>query len=425
MKILRTVPIFILASLLVGCSSGKDINNNKLVIWAWDNNYNIPIMEQAEKVYKEETSQDIEFDIKEMSNADTKSKLLTSVASNVTKGLPNIMLVDDDDLQNLISNQPEIFVDLSEHIDFKEFVPYKVKNAQYQDGIYAMPFDVGTAGLFYRQDILEKAGFSEEDLQDLTWQDFLQVVEKTNEITGNYVLSFVPNRATHYLQIAMQSAGKWYFDDEGNVTIKNNEVLKEMLPVLKELHDKKLVKPVDYFSPEGVGAVTSGEIPVVISGVWFIPTIKSAKEFKGKWNYVPVPKLENVETATHFSNLGGASWVVLKDAPNKDIAIDFLKKVYAGNQKFYQEILVKHSAIGSYLPARDVEGFKKEDDYFQNKMVYKDFSEWSEKVPSVNYHADTAIAVEAIRSVLQPYYDEQLTLDETLEKAETYYLKQK
>ncbi len=223
------------------------------------------------------------------------------------------------------------------------------------------------------------------------------------------------------MQMAMQSAGVWYFDKEGKVYFKNNPVIREMAEVLKEIEKNNLAKPVDYFAAEGIGAVTSGEVAAVVSAVWYSATIKSAEDQAGKWAYTTIPKLETVKNATHYSNLGGSSWMVLEDSPNKEAAIDFLKTEFAGNDEFYQEILVDNGAVGTYLPSQTGEAYQYKDPYFNDAQIYKDFSEWMEKIPGVDYGVNTNIAMEALRSVLQDYFDDKISLDEMLEQAEDYY----
>ncbi|WP_236620731.1 extracellular solute-binding protein [Carnobacterium inhibens] len=259
----------------------------------------------------------------------------------------------------------ESFSELSEEIDFAQFAPYKVEAVTHNEGIYAVPFDSGSAGLYYRTDYLAEAGYTEEDMQNLTWSKFVDIGKDVKEKTGKWFVAFIPNRGTHYIQMAMQSAG-----------------------------------------------------------VWYSATINSAEDQAGKWAYTNLPLLETVENATPYSNLGGSSWFVLEDSPNKDLAIEFLKTEFAGNDEFYQDILVENGAVGTYIPSQTGEAYQYKDPYFNDAQIYKDFSSWAEEIPGVDYGVNTSVAYEALRSVLQDYFDDKLTLDEILEQAEEYYTMQ-
>lgn len=420
------------ASLLAACTGGPEANpedfasgdDNTITVWAWDTNFNIPIAEKAAEYYKQAGHEDVTVNVVEMSNEDTKQKLVSGFTSGVSEGLPDIMLMDDYDVQNYITNYEGKFAELSDEIDFSQFAEYKVENATSGDGVYAIPFDSGSAGLYYRTDYLEEAGYTPEDMQDLTWFEFVEIGKDVKEATGKWFVAFIPNRGTHYIQMAMQSAGLWYFDENGEIYLKDNPAVREMAEILKAIEENELAKPVDYFAPEGIGAVTSGEVAAVNSAIWFSATIRSAEDQAGKWAYTNVPQLETVDNATPYSNLGGASWVILEDSPNKDLAIDFMKTQFAGNDEFYQDILVENGAVGTYLPSQSGEAYQFEDPFFNDAPIYKDFSDWMAEIPGVDYGNNTQAAVDALRSVLQDYFDGNLTLDEMLEKAEENYTMQ-
>lgn len=414
---------------LAACSNGEDTgtdsvaenNEETLTVWAWDANFNIPIMEKAGEYYKEDGHENFQLDIVEMSNDDTKQKMVSAFTSGVSEGLPDIVLMDDYDVPGYLMNYEGKFADLTNEIDFADFAAYKVDNATYQDQVYAVPFDSGSAGLYYRTDYLEEAGYSQEDMQDLTWTEFVEIGKAVKEKTGKWFLVFIPGRGTHYMQMAMQSAGLWYFDENGEIFLKDNPAIREMAPILKEIEKNQLAKPVNYFEPEGIGAVTSGEVAAVNSAIWFSATLRSAEDQSGKWAYTHLPMLETVEGATPYSNLGGSSWLILNESPNKELAIDFLKSQFAGNDEFYQDILVENGAVGTYLPSQTGEAYQYEDPFFNDAQIYKDFSEWMEEIPGVDYGENTQAAIDAIRTVLQSYFDDTLSLDEMLEQAEETY----
>lgn len=421
--------VIVTGVLFAGCGGNQETadsqdfastDENTLTVWAWDTNFNIPIMEKAGEYYNADNDA-IDLNVVEMSNEDTKQKMVSSFTSGVSEGLPDIVLMDDYDVQNYLLNYEGKFAELSEDIDFDQFAPYKVTNATYQEGVYAVPFDSGSAGLYYRKDYLSEAGIDESELTNLTWSKFVEIGETVKEKTGKWFVAFIPNRGTHYIQMAMQSAGLWYFDEDGNIFLKDNPAIREMLPILKTIEEKELAKPVDYFAPEGIGAVTSGEVAAVNSAIWFSATIRSAEDQKGKWGYTNLPQLETVSGATPYSNLGGSSWLVLNDSPNKALAIDFLKQEFAGNDEFYQEILVENGAVGTYLPSQEGEAYQYEDPFFDDAPIYKDFSSWMADIPAVDYGVNTQAAVDALRGGMQSYFDGAMSLEDMLTEAENTY----
>ncbi len=192
----------------------------------------------------------------------------------------------------------------------------------------------------------------------------------------------------------LQSAGSWYFNDDGTTNIKDNPVFKAALTTwVKMLQTPELYKPVSGWG-DYTGAFNNGEVAGVFTGVWMTGGIKG--------NNMPANgrlrrrRVWILEGSTHYSNLGGSSWYVLSSAPAKDAAIDFLKTVWGGDVDFYQKILVGQGAFSSYLPAREGEAYSAKDDYFGGQAVWADFSDWQAKIPAVNYgiftnEADAAV----------------------------------
>ncbi|WP_028273256.1 ABC transporter substrate-binding protein [Atopococcus tabaci] len=324
-------------------SEGGGAGGDTLTVWAWDANFNVPIMEKAGQYYTEQVDGAPNVEVVEMANEDVMQRLISGFTSGVSEGLPDIVLMDDYDAQRMLTGYEGKFSELSEHIDMSQFADYKVDLVSHNDGVYVVPFDSGSAGLYYRTDYLEQAGYTQEDMQDLTWSEFVEIGKDVKEATGKWFLVFIPGRGTHYMQMAM---------------------------------------PVDYFSPEAVGAVTSGDVAAVNSAIWYSATIRSAEDQSGLWAYTNVPQLETVDNATPYTNLGGASWYVWEDSPNKEAAIELLETQFAGNEEFYQEILVENGAVGTYIPAQGGEAF---------------------------------------RSVMQQYMDGEISLDDMIQQAEEYY----
>jgi len=130
----------------------------------------------------------------------------------------------------------------------------------------------------------------------------------------------------------------------------------------------------------------------------------------------------NIKGAVNASNLGGSSWYVLQNSKNKDVAIDFLKKIYARDSSFYQKILVDRGAVGTWLPAQNGSAYKAKDPFFGNQSIYTLFSDWMKKIPSVDYGMFTYEADAAIMAVMPDVYSGKISIDEALKRAEEQFI---
>lgn len=389
-----------------------------LTVWCWDENFNIPIMEIAADYYREAGHEDFEIEIINVEENDLETKSITAFTSGVSEGMPDILLMGDYSAQKFLINFAGKYADLTDYIDFSQFASNKVADYTVDGRVYGVPFDSGSAGIYYRKDLFAQAGYYEEDLQDLTWSELVEIGKDVKKATGKYVFVFTPYKGTHYMQIALQSCGKWFYGEDGKANFVDNEVIRYMSKILKEMYELELIYPVDYWSAEGIGAIQNGNIAAHISAVWYVPTLTAIEEMSGLWGYTNIPIVEGVKGATKYSNIGGSSWVVLEDSKNKELAIDFLKTVYAGNNDFYQEILVKHGAVATYLPSTSGKAYEEEVEFFGGAKVFKDFAEWGKNIPEVFYGENTGAAQDALRSVLQDYLSGNLSLDEALKTAE-------
>jgi lactose/L-arabinose transport system substrate-binding protein len=316
-------------------TSDSSDKEETLTVWCWDENFNIPIMETAAEYYKKAGHENFKINVVNVEENDVETKSITAFTSGVSDGMPDILLMGDYSAQNFLTNYAGKYADLTDSIDFSQFAQNKVADYTVDGHVYGVPFDSGSAGMYYRKDLFEQAGYTADDLKNITWTQLVEIGKKVKEATGKYVFVFTPYKGTHYMQMALQSCGQWFYKEDGSANFANNQVIRYMADILKQMYKADLIYPVDYWSAEGVGAVQNGDVAAHLSAVWYIPTLTSVPDASGKWGYTNLPTVEGVDGATQYSNIGGSSWVVLEDSKNKDLAIDFLKTVYAGNDEFY------------------------------------------------------------------------------------------
>lgn len=369
----------------------------EVTVWCWDPNFNVAIIKQAGEIYAKDHP-DFKLNVVDFAKADLEQKLQTGLASGVADGMPDIVLIEDYGAQKYLQSFPDAFAPLSDKVDYSGYAPYKVKLATLDDKVYSIPFDSGVTGFYYRKDLLSEAGFQPADLQDITWDKYIEIAKAVEAKTGKKFLAFDPNDAG-LTRIIMQSAGGWYFDKDGNLDIEGNAALKGALEVIQKIQQEKIFRPAAGWA-DWVGAFTSGEVASVTTGVWITGTVKSQPEQAGNWGIAPIPKL-SIEGATHYSNLGGSSWYVLGASKVKDEAADFLNQIFTKDVDFYQKILVERGAVGSLLAARNGEAYKSTDAFFGGEPIWQTFSDWLAKVPPVNYGTFTN-EVDSVVAAHQP-----------------------
>jgi lactose/L-arabinose transport system substrate-binding protein len=421
----RLLSMMVILALVLSLAACGNNNNNeasgsmevkedaKITIWAWDPNFNIAIMEEAKARFAN-VYPDVEIEIVDYAKGDLEQKLHTNLASGVTNGLPDIVLIEDYNAQMYLQSYPGSFADLTGQINHGDFVNYKTELMSMDSKVYGVPFDSGVAGFYYRSDILAEAGYEAADLQDITWDEFINIAQDVKDKTGKAMIAWDANDGG-VMRIMMQSAGKWYFDDEGQPSLADNEALKEAVRIYEIISNSDFIKPTTGWG-EWVGAFNSGDTASVITGVWITGSVKAEASQSGQWAVAPVPRL-NVTGSKNASNLGGSSWYVLDSSEAKGTAVAFLNEVYGKDVDFYQKILVDRGAVGSYKPSQSGEAYVAEDAFFNGQTVYADFAEWMAEIPAINYGTYTYEADAAIFAQMGEVYNGG-SIEDALKKAE-------
>lgn len=389
--------MFGIAMASVSFLSVAAVSAGEISVWVWDANFNGAAMREAGSRYTALKPDATVVVDDTASQDDIRAKLQTQLLAGSTDGLPDIVLIQDDVAQKYLQSFPGAFEPLSDSIDMTAFAEYKVAAATLDGKSYSLPFDSGVTGLFYRSDYIKEAGFTAEDLNNITWDRLVEIGTVVKEKTGHQLLDLDLNDSG-LIRMMMQQAGTWYFNEDGSLNIIDNAPLKKALETYAKFYQADLVKPVSGWA-EYTGAFTSGEVAVVPVGVWITATIKANADQSGLWAVAPIPRLD-IEGAVNASNQGGSSWYVLASSDNKEEAIDFLKTVWGGDVDFYQKILVNQGAVGSLLAAREGEAYKATDEFFGGAPVWQDFSTWLSQIPSVGYGVFTAEVDAALQAQL-------------------------
>jgi lactose/L-arabinose transport system substrate-binding protein len=407
--------------LLAACSSGssngteskKDSETNEITAWAWDKNFNIKALELAKEGYASENP-DLKVNIIENAQDDIVQKLNTSLSSGTTKGLPNIVLIEDYNAKSFLQAYPDMFHPLTGSYETDDFVQYKVEATSVNGENYGLPFDTGVTGLYVRTDYLAEAGYTVEDLQNIDWKEYIEIGKKVKVATGKRLLTYDPSDLG-ILRTMIQSAGKWYVKADGTTPdLAENEALKLSFEIYKELVDNDLMNFHSDWN-QFLATFNGGEVATVTTGNWITPSIKAEASQSGKWAVVPHPSLPGMESV-NASNLGGASWYVL-NVPGKEKAVDFLTKTFGSNVDLYQKLVNEIGALGTYIPATEGEAYQTKDEFFGGQSIISDFSNWAEEIPQVNYGMHTYAIEDILVVAMQKYLDGQ-DLDKVLEEAQ-------
>lgn len=423
MKVKRIASILLSATMLVSmaaCSGGSSTSSatvvstpsatasaatdtaKKITIWAWDDTFNVKAANEAKAAYAK-TNPDVTVDVVSMAQNDIVAKLNTAFESGNVDGMPNIVLIEDYRIQNYLKFYPGALSDLSNVTKADKFMDYKLKTMTENGKVYGVPFDSGVACVFYRTDLIEKAGYKTSDMQDITWDKFIEIGKAVKAKTGTAMISVDPSDLG-LIRMMMQSAGKWYVDSNGKADIADNTALKEALTIFKKMQTEGITTTASGWDA-GVAAVNGSKVATSVQGCWYASSIKKATDQSGKWAVASFPKMSNVPSSVNASNCGGASWYVVDKVAGKDTAKDFLSKTFASDTDLLDSLCKDISLVSTYKDAVSGKNVSAPDAFFSNQTVYKSFADWTNKIPAVNYGTSTydieSKITETVQSVIK------------------------
>ena len=367
-----------------GSQEGAEATQEQtLTVWCWDS-FNVDAMKTAGEIY-EADHPGVKIDVVETVSSDIQTLVQTYAMSGELNALPDIFLMDDQVFAKYLQNYPEVFADLTDSgINFSDFAASKVANSVSGGRNYGVPYDSNTVIACYRTDYLEQAGYTIDDLTDITWDEFIAIGEDVLAKTGMPMLTNVQGEPD-LLNMILQSAGISVFDEQGNIALVDNDGLKYAMNIYMELVQKGILQEQTDWSGYQ-GSINNGTVVGTINGSWICATIMSTDqaEQEGNWAVTNMPKLNDYDGATNYSAQGGSTWAISSTCSNYDLAVDFFNTTWAGSTEFYDRILTDLGAIATYLPAAESDAYNQASDYFGGEAIYSKIVSYGSMIPTVN-----------------------------------------
>lgn len=369
-----------------GAAEGTADHENKLTVYAWDANFNIPALKAAEADYKANVNPDFELEIIEQSqSSDVEDAITLAGSSGDYSTLPDIVLFQDHYIQQFVTNYPDAWMPVDDaNVDWSDFGAEKLSYSTINGVHYGFPVDNGTVIFAYRVDILEQCGYTIDDMTGITWDEFITVGEKVYAETGKHLLS-MDGSGNDLFYMMLQAEGGSQFKD-GKPYITENEDLVRITEVMAEMAQKNVLYLAndwgDYTDQTIIGDMVAG----VMNGNWIIPTIEQVAENSGKWEITSMPTLDGGEG---YAANGGSSLYLTGNCDKPELAKDFLAYTFGGSSATYDAALKDGGVITTCISAGASDVYNEGVEYFNNTPIYAQIVEMGSHVPVIeqnDYH---------------------------------------
>ena len=315
--------------------------------------------------------------------------------------VPDLIWSSAADVQDLGSKG--VLLDVTEIVAPKKDQLAKGKLTEVQiakTGKYmGVPGDIGLSGLWYREDIVQKAGMKEFP-KDLKFEDFVKFAAQLKKDSDVAAFVFPKGGYNQAFQILLsQNGGSVTSLDGATVTIDDDKGVAAMTQV-KQLFDTGAGLDAERPAPTYWAAVKSGKLASDFSPAWyrgfFLGEMKTPADGLGQWRVIPMPTVPNGVSRT--GQVGGANLISTKFTKFPDQVRAF--------QDFAFMNIDGATAVGSwgiipsFLPYLDSPAFQN-----QKSPVFGEFlfsKVWAELAKELSpAYARTAVFNESMTTVTQ------------------------
>lgn len=376
-----------------------------LSVYAWDANFNIPALKDAEKDYQDNVDPNFKLNIIQASqSSDVENAITLAASAGDYSTLPDIVLFQDHYFHKYITDYPDAFqaVDDAPDMDWTDFGAEKLSYSTVDKVHYGFPVDNGTVICAYRVDLLKQAGYTIDDMKGISWDDFIKIGEAVYAKTGKYLLS-MDGDGNDLVYMMMQAEGASQFKDNTTPYISENKTLVEIVNKIVEMQKKNVLYLANDWSEYTDQTIMGDMVAGVMNGNWIIPTIEQVKDNSGKWEITTMPTLEGNGKEGYASN-GGSSLYITANCQKADLAKKFLAYTFGGSTVTYDGALKDGGVITTCISAGKSDAYQAGVAYFNNTPIYSEIVAMSANVPVVqqsDFHYDcrTQIAA-AIQNII-------------------------
>ena len=273
----------------------------------------------------------------------------------------------------------------------------------------AMPADIGPGALFYRKDILEKAGVTKEDLTK-DWDSYIAAGKKIKEATGSYLVASAVDIKDIVIRSGLKDGEGIYFDSENNISVESPR-FKEAFRLAKAVREAGIDAQVGAWSSEWTEGLRRGTIASQMMGAWLGGHLAGwiAPESKGLWRSSHLP-------AGAYASWGGSFYAIPKKAKNKEAAWEFIKFMTL-NKEMQIAAFRDLDAFPALVEAQNDDFINQPIEYLGGQVARVEWKEAAERIPAMDVHKHDPVAEQIINDALEAVLERDADIDTALADA--------
>jgi len=360
--------------------------------WAW--NIAAKSLQIAADSYNEET--DAEVSVEEMGGDSWEQKFQTAVTSG--SGAPDFSAVQNYDTTNFASIDG--LKDLTTRIEQagieEDIIEGKWQTVSHDGSYYAIPWDIGPTGVYYKRDVYEDAGIDVDSIE--TWDQFIEAGKQLPDDVA--MINLPPQEMSTMWRMLLRQLGGQAFTDDGAVNVASEKSV-QVAQLIKDMQAAGITTRIEMWSGGWFTSFKEGTLASLSSAAWMDGVLRAElPDTAGNWGVFKLPAFE--EGGNRASNRGGSNVAIpsqIDDEATVERAFDYC--LYAMTEPEIQNrILEEYGIFPSLKTAYDADIYEQEFDFYDGQQIFSLFADVAEQIKPYNYTVDTPEVQDAVETEL-------------------------
>jgi ABC-type glycerol-3-phosphate transport system substrate-binding protein len=323
-----------LSSIALGLAACSDSNSSgkptgTLNVWTWSSAAQVQATFKAMQATYPSTFRHAKINVQTAAADDASLAEKLNLTFTSHGQLPDIIKLD--------YNELAMFAGLGVLEDLTQaFGPYQSDLytgakviSNYNGKAFAFPAYMNGKLFYYRKDIFNRTKIDPAGITDL--DTYIAAGKKLVSAAGTHIINIGPNVDLYkWGMVASAYPGVTFTTKSDNyANIGSNPVFAKVFEFWRAIDASGIAYPANDFDNDWAPAIHGNKICSFLSATWmtaYLPQYATLSQ-KGLWVAAPWPKFTpDFADQTFGSDVGGAIYVVPKNAPNKDMAVEFLTK---------------------------------------------------------------------------------------------------
>lgn len=301
---------------------------------------------------------------------------------------------------------------------FKDrFVPFAIDTARNRQGaIVALPSDIGPGSLFYRHDLLARAGLKEADLTR-SWEDYVEAGAQLKARTGAYLIGDVRLLKDIIVRGGTPAGEGQFFDHQQRPQITSPRFVRAF-ELAQRVRRQGLDARVEVWHNDWAEMLKRGRLATEMSGGWMAGQMANwvAPGTAGKWRVAQLP--ENT-----YCSYGGTYYAIpRRSAPEKkQLAWQLIQELTLDRRR-QLEAFQAQDAFPALLAAQEGDFFDQPVPFLGGQKARQLWRDAARRIPVVKMHKQHKFADEVINAELDNVLEYGKPIPKALEDAQALLL---